>query len=267
MRPSHFSISPFGRVKTLAATCVVLASILAAVPQASAQDNRVRQRYDAATITIMGVSVEGGQLFVHGLMGIHPFKTTLNLAPRVSAQGAGAECPILDLQLGPINLNLLGLGLATSPICLRATAIQGGGLLGDLLCAVANLLQRGVPLSDVLQILRAQGRLVQLQYGLTAMLNRVFDAMRTENVSIAATCDVLNLALGPLDLNLLGLRVELEDCSGGPVTLDITGDTEGGLLGDLLCALGSELARPEPRPAVVRELLRRIGLVLNRVLN
>jgi hypothetical protein len=52
----------------------------------------------------------------------------------------------------------------------------------------------------------------------------------------AAVCDVLHLTLGPLDLNLLGLRVQLNE-----VNLDITaisGNTPGaGLLGDLLCGL------------------------------
>jgi hypothetical protein len=53
---------------------------------------------------------------------------------------ANDTCTILDLQLGPINLNLLGLLVETSPICLSLTAEEGGGLLGDLLCTVANLL-------------------------------------------------------------------------------------------------------------------------------
>ena len=53
----------------------------------------------------------------------------------------------LNLALGPINLSLLGLNVDTSPICLDITAQQGGGLLGDLLCGVANLLNGGVDCS------------------------------------------------------------------------------------------------------------------------
>ena len=45
-------------------------------------------------------------------------------------------------------------------------------------------------------------------------------------------CNVLNLTLGPLDLNLLGLRVQLNQ-----VVLNITAIPGGGLLGDLLCGL------------------------------
>jgi hypothetical protein len=48
----------------------------------------------------------------------------------------------------------------------------------------------------------------------------------------ALDCSILHLELGPLDLNLLGLQVHLDQ-----VVLDITADPTGGLLGDLLCAL------------------------------
>jgi hypothetical protein len=65
---------------------------------------------------------------------------------------AATICPVLHLVLGPINLNLLGLQVtlgggniapgtpATQPITLNLTAVQGGGLLGDLLCGVSNAL-------------------------------------------------------------------------------------------------------------------------------
>jgi hypothetical protein len=46
------------------------------------------------------------------------------------------------------------------------------------------------------------------------------------------TCQVLNLTLGPLDLNLLGLMIHLDQ-----VHLTITAQRGGGLLGDLLCGL------------------------------
>jgi hypothetical protein len=49
----------------------------------------------------------------------------------------------------------------------------------------------------------------------------------------AGSCDILNLVLGPLHLNLLGLVVDLNQ-----VVLNITGQTgAGNLLGNLLCGL------------------------------
>jgi len=58
--------------------------------------------------------------------------------------------------------------------------------------------------------------------------------------SPGADCDILNLSLGPINLNLLGLVVNLDDCNNGPITVDITGD-DSGLLGQLLCGLAGGL--------------------------
>jgi hypothetical protein len=56
----------------------------------------------------------------------------------------------------------------------------------------------------------------------------------------AGTCQILHLDLGPLDLNLLGLRVHLNE-----VVLDITAQQgSGNLLGNLLCAVAHLLDNP-----------------------
>jgi hypothetical protein len=50
-------------------------------------------------------------------------------------------CSILNLDLGPLNLDLLGLVIDLAPVSLDVTAVPGAGkLLGNLLCAVAGLL-------------------------------------------------------------------------------------------------------------------------------
>ncbi|MGY1738441.1 hypothetical protein [Geodermatophilus sp. SYSU D00684] len=59
-------------------------------------------------------------------------------------------CPILDLTLGPLDLNLLGLHVHLNEVVLDIEAIPGpGNLLGNLLCAIAGLLD-GVDLGGVL---------------------------------------------------------------------------------------------------------------------
>jgi hypothetical protein len=59
----------------------------------------------------------------------------------------------------------------------------------------------------------------------------------TAPLQVAGTCQVLNLDLGPLDLNLLGLKVHLNE-----VVLDITAQQgPGNLLGNLLCAVAGLL--------------------------
>jgi hypothetical protein len=56
----------------------------------------------------------------------------------------GGSCDILNLTLGPIDLNLLGLVVQTNVIQIDIIAQRGpGNLLGNLLCAVAGLLDGG----------------------------------------------------------------------------------------------------------------------------
>jgi hypothetical protein len=56
------------------------------------------------------------------------------------------RCQILNLNLAPINLDLLGLTVDTTLIQLVINANQGAGnLLGNLLCAVAGLLDNFTP--------------------------------------------------------------------------------------------------------------------------
>ena len=57
-----------------------------------------------------------------------------------AAQSAQLACRILTLTLGPLDLNLLGLRVQLNQVNLRITAIPGGGLLGDFLCSLTNLL-------------------------------------------------------------------------------------------------------------------------------
>jgi hypothetical protein len=65
-----------------------------------------------------------------------------------------ATCQILALDLGPLHLDLLGLVVDLSAIHLTITAVPGAGnLLGNLLCAVANLLNGGGPLSNLIALL------------------------------------------------------------------------------------------------------------------
>lgn len=228
-----------------------------------------------AVPTITGIAIENGQLVASGFVTATikgkrttsvPFSgipVSLSLAANQTpaadqAVAALVECPVLDLSLGPIEVNLLGLVVETSPICLQLTALGGGGLLGDLLCAVANLLNGGLSLPDILNGLGivdpvtgtelvpglTQFELGYLVGSLTGLLNgaldQILDAVLTliSNVDIRRTCSILHLELGPLDLNLLGLEVLLNNCSGGPVVVDITAQTGGGqLLGNLLCGL------------------------------
>src|SRR5215207_349095 len=64
-----------------------------------------------------------------------------------------ASCDILHLELGPLDLDLLGLEVHLDRVVLDIDADPTGGLLGALLCAVANLLDVGGPLADIVGLL------------------------------------------------------------------------------------------------------------------
>jgi hypothetical protein len=71
---------------------------------------------------------------------------------------ATGTCSILHLVLGPLDLNLLGLHVHLNRVVLDITAIPGAGnLLGNLLCAVAGLLDGSAlgPIATALQNLLA----------------------------------------------------------------------------------------------------------------
>jgi hypothetical protein len=79
-----------------------------------------------------------------------------------------------------------------------------------------------------------------------------------DDISIAATCRILDLVLGPLDLDLLGLQVHLNR-----VVLNITAESgPGNLLGNLLCAIAGLL---DGTPAL-QEVLDAIVDLLNGIL-
>jgi hypothetical protein len=75
---------------------------------------------------------------------------------------AAGTCQILHLELGPLDLNLLGLMVHLDKVVLDITAQSGpGNLLGNLLCSVAHLLDSnaaGQGLASLLNnLLRALG--------------------------------------------------------------------------------------------------------------
>jgi len=176
---------------------------------------------------------------ISGLLGGLPFTaaiTNFDLQPLaddpVTQQ---VECSILDLELGPIDIDLLGLHVDTSRICLSITAIEGGGLLGDLLCDIAgggldlDLLNGNSLLTDGLSQMLT-GALAQAQPGGVPGAEDICDG----------ECEILDLAIGPVDLTLLGLNVYLDNCEDGPVQVCVSASQGEGLLGDLLCGLTGE---------------------------
>ncbi|WIY06566.1 hypothetical protein QRX60_22950 [Amycolatopsis mongoliensis] len=90
---------------------------------------------------------------------------TESRAVTVPAAVAAASCQILDLVLGPLDLNLLGLVVHLDRVHLNITAQSGpGNLLGNLLCAIAGLLDPG-PLTNLQALVTLLNQILALLRG------------------------------------------------------------------------------------------------------
>jgi len=116
-----------------------------------------------ATATITDVSVVDGVLTATGtitgtvtaLVGGVPTQIDVTNSPFTAPLTVvSATCDILTLNVGAIHLDLLGLVVDTSPIdVLISAAAAPGNLLGNLLCAVAHLLDGNAPLNAIAALL------------------------------------------------------------------------------------------------------------------
>ena len=79
---------------------------------------------------------------------------TIDQALTLPVSNIQGTCDLLHLELGPLDLDLLGLKVHLDKVVLDLTAQSGPGeLLGNLLCAVADLLNANGPLSQVADLL------------------------------------------------------------------------------------------------------------------
>jgi hypothetical protein len=110
----------------------------------------------SGTFQLQKFAADQGKLVASGILtGVVTTATgaTTSVARTVTMPAAVGEtsCEILHLDLGPLNLDVLGLQIDLSRIVLDITAQAGAGnLLGNLLCAVVNLLNDPTGLSRLL---------------------------------------------------------------------------------------------------------------------
>ena len=114
--------------------------------------------------------LKGRQVKRYGVM--IPVDTSSLGAP--GGARAAATCPVLDLRLQPIDLNLLGLRVHLDTVHLAVDAQSGSGnLLGNLLCGVVGLLDQN-PLSGLV------GNLQQLSAALNSIVSLLGGVQATQ---------------------------------------------------------------------------------------
>jgi hypothetical protein len=160
------------RVTVLLLGVVGLVSALLLTPIATAAPNRVSIPVTgttpdgdtfSGTYSIKGFESQGGELvaitnltgtITDSVTGVTTAVNLKNVAVPVNLQQSSGTCEILDLVLGPLHLDLLGLVIDLNQVHLTITAEQGeGNLLGNLLCAVAGLLDGTGSTNQLAQLL------------------------------------------------------------------------------------------------------------------
>ncbi len=141
---------------------------------------------------------------------------------------AGGRCRVLHLFLNQLNLNLLGLNAHLDKVQLDITGQPKGGVLGSLFCRLARARVASARASAARALSTAVHRHAGHVLRFTADVTPTASASQAAN----ATCPVLDLVVGPLDLQLLGLVVDLNR-----VHLSVTATRGQGALGDLFCKL------------------------------
>jgi len=213
-----------------------------------------------------------------GTIAGQTFSTPFQISPSATATHAGI--PILDLHISPIHLSLLGLNVDTSNICVDISAQRGpGNLLGNLVGGIANLLNGGITapaagstaatgllgaLSGALNLplSAAHGATGSIMDVLNGALGQTLGSLANPSVT-GATTNILNLSVGPVKLNLLGLHVNVDNCANGPVTVAVTATSgPGDLLGNLLTGVAGLLNNtPLNLAAIQSDLNQIVGVI------
>lgn len=121
----------------------------------------------AGTLSISRFAIRDGALVAIGQLTATVTDAAGNVVRTIVSNvtvpvlNATGSCDILSLVLGPLHLDLLGLQIDLNQVVLDITAQAGAGnLLGNLLCAIAGLLDAG-----------------NLGQGLVALLNQLIGAL------------------------------------------------------------------------------------------
>lgn len=140
----------------------------------------------------------------------------LNISAAARSAGPTARNAVLFAQAGGVSVPVTG---RTS---------KGGRFTGDF-----NIKQFSVVNNQIVAVGTLTG---SIQNGVGNVLGTILRTISLIVIFNGASCDILHLELGPLDLDLLGLQVHLDK-----IVLDIDADPTGGLLGSLLCAVANLL--------------------------
>jgi hypothetical protein len=243
------------------AAVVTSAAALAAVPSGALAADAAPpsgSRPMTVDVRVQSFAVQGQKVVAKGVAkaGLRDAGGAIQTAEKpvtfqVAGGAAAGSCRVLTLQLDTLQLTLLGLRVDTSAINLRITGQQSGGALGQLFCRLSRgirLDRRALQLSAAKSLnrrlrgkpMRMIGFQARVQPSETPAPAFGPVARSAQAAPPAGSCQVLDLILGPLNLDLLGLRVDLYGATTAqPVRVLITANPAGGVLGQVFCRLAA----------------------------
>jgi hypothetical protein len=168
---------------------------------------------------------------------------------------AASNTQILELFVAPVHLDLLGVVVDTSTIRVTLTTHTGNGLiLGNAVTSLINLFNP--PLPDKLDLDYLNGKL----HDLLGDLDQQIPGIASAPVPAVPISDgqILNVTVPPLDVNLLGLKLETS-----PITVNASASTGDGLL--LGNVLTTALKTIDATPQALSDLNTNIDAILAKV--
>ncbi|HEX5192085.1 MAG TPA: hypothetical protein VFW09_04720 [Solirubrobacteraceae bacterium] len=225
----------------------VLALAAVVAPSAIAQSTRSSKLSLTARISSFHATKRGvqanGTLTGKLASGTSVSRDSAPVRFAVVAKAKRGRCDVLTLHLAPLDLELLGVQVQTSTINLNIYALHGR-VLGNLFCALSRAKVTFPRAAQAARALNARlhGRSLPVfaasQSVPASQSTPGSQWMRAAAAAGPPSCQVLKLVLGPLNLNLLGLVVDLYGKTHtSPVIITINAIPSRGLLGQLLCGL------------------------------
>jgi hypothetical protein len=150
----------------------------------------------------------------------------------------GSTCEVLHLELGQLHLELLGLIVDLTAVDSDKIVLDISGksdeALGKILCQLIGAIQSGKATKATKATRRLNAAMAKRNHGSVMTLSVPLGQRQLQQAAAATgpgPCKVLDLVLGPLYVDLLGLVIQLNK-----VELQITAEPVG-TLGTLFCQL------------------------------
>lgn len=199
----------------------------------------------SVSVDVQRFVVRDGHVFARGVATARQASTSgarlpvTQKQPATLAVSGSSTCKVLSLNLKDLNLQLLGLRVDASEINLQITGQRSGGALGQLFCRLATGLKLSSAKTARAAATSLNRRLRHRPLHIVAFRSTMTPSA-TPRQAAPGTCEVLDLLLGPLNLDLLGLNVDLYGATKAqPVRVLVTADPSKGILGSTFCKLAS----------------------------